>query len=307
MRKLIFTAAVFCAFYGSAALALPNENVLSDVPEYKWFRGCTPTTGGMLMGYWGLKYPGLFNYLPPMTNNPDVPDDPANRIISGLAFSLGSTATGNTSIAIVPSGLRYYAREHGFSVKSKHMTPSFDLLKSEIDAGRPMHFAITISQSVLPIGHSVLAYGYKTDENGDQWYAVRDTWVDGDSNGFYNIISETDENGVEWFKFVTEPYTRYKITKMTYFRPPDPLKNRKQWQRMQALFAENYAAWESISKAGTERPDFLDYRGENISFVEGVDESSLPLKRFVPVAPEPSGISFIAIGIGGLFLRRRRA
>jgi len=40
--------------------ARAQELVLTDVPTYYWYHGCTPTSGMMLFGYWDAHgYPNL--------------------------------------------------------------------------------------------------------------------------------------------------------------------------------------------------------------------------------------------------------
>jgi hypothetical protein len=68
--------------------------------------------------------------------------------------------------------------------------------KKEIDAGRPVLFDLSLNGG----GHSVVGYGYWVDSAGDYWYAVRDTWQDGNSNGVYGVTAKMS-NGQEWWKW----------------------------------------------------------------------------------------------------------
>ena len=59
MRKLVMTACFLGLFvFASNAWAV----VLSNVPAYNWYHGCTPTAVGSVMGYWDLHgYDNLFS------------------------------------------------------------------------------------------------------------------------------------------------------------------------------------------------------------------------------------------------------
>jgi len=75
---------------------------------------------------------------------------------------------------------------------------SFEVLQYEIDQGRPVLLGLSLDGGFG--GHEVLAYGYRRDAQGNEWFAVRDTWQDGDSNGDFGIASEMHD-GQEWWRW----------------------------------------------------------------------------------------------------------
>jgi len=97
---------------------------------------------------------------------------------------------------------------------------TFEFLKTEIDQGRPL----LLGASLDGAGHGVVAYGYQDNPGtDDDWYAVRDTWVDGDSDGVYGVTAKV-EDSTEWWLWETPQSgdvfgERYYISQATYFYP----------------------------------------------------------------------------------------
>ncbi|MHC4756433.1 MAG: C39 family peptidase, partial [Planctomycetota bacterium] len=99
---------------------------------------------------------------------------------------------------------------------------SFDTIKAEIDAGRP----VLMSMVKVNGGHSVVAYGYDDDITFTVWdtagfrqitapgFAVMDTWTEGSGAGSAWYSSELipggspdvqeyfDPDGIEWWPYV---------------------------------------------------------------------------------------------------------
>ena len=97
---------------------------------------------------------------------------------------------------------------------------SYDDLKAEIDAGRPLMLGVLCNDGTDWLGHSIVAYGYQDDMfevkvpvGGGSvdllvgGFAVMDTWANGTAFsewvdwGWDIFSSVIDENGVEWWPF----------------------------------------------------------------------------------------------------------
>ena len=96
---------------------------------------------------------------------------------------------------------------------------TFQDLRGEIDAGRPLLLNLSLNGG----GHSVVAYGYWEDAIGTPWYAVRDTWQDGNSNGTYGVVSQMNK-GQEWWQWDLEatgdtPGADYYVSNAVPFAP----------------------------------------------------------------------------------------
>lgn len=244
MRKLV-TAAVLVALSLSACHA-DVEYFLDNVPDYYWYKGCAPTSGGMLIGYWDNQpgYGDLYEGTAPMyagsgtqtidgiisstehNNSTYVPDEcthdntppPGDIGPNSIGcFMHTNPSNGSTTDRNIPSGLRRYAlyddpdtatdESYYFHSLMHYTNPStswpdpvndalftFEDYQKEIDAGRPMEVVLSLDGG----GHAVVGYGYWIDDTGQQWYAVRDTWQDGNSNGTYGVTS-TLHNGREYW------------------------------------------------------------------------------------------------------------
>jgi len=215
-----------------------REDSLSGIPAYEWRRGCSPTSAAMLMAYWDQNgYPNLWAGTPPTSNDPGNDADPVNVVIENIGDLMGTDPAaqgGGTSPWRIPTAMRQYAKNRGrsykFKAENKYASDrhpgswfegfSFNFLKKEIDAGRPMHVGLKGGQNgPAPWGHSVVAYGYQDSPGSDNdWVAVMDTWTAGDSNGTGGIIAKV-EGGIEWWKWVIDTTQDYYIYRGCYFIP----------------------------------------------------------------------------------------
>lgn len=233
-----------------------SQLVLRNVPDYLWNYGCTPTSAGMLMGYWDLRgYDNLVEGTAPLTSAPQDqerpeargPDDyrtgvDSDRVVDALiasqghhrdywahglnagaganvdpmldghandsladfiGTSRGDIPNGYSEVGSVAGGLRAWAQERGYSGLSagpNDTRPSFIKLKEAIDAGCPVLLALSLDGRGGD-GHSVLAYGYKDLGPDSRWFAVRDTWAPGNSDGHKAIEAFVDADGIEWWKW----------------------------------------------------------------------------------------------------------
>ena len=190
ISKFILVIVLTLSLAAAAGAALANSVVLSGVPEYSWYYGCSPTSAGMLMGYWSGK--GYTELLPgvsdPMVQSAAVDNDIASaaHIAAGeaLGYTYGSyqnhvancladfIQTDNSSSygTNMASGLAAWTHYVGLTVTTSYSEVSyfggtFDYadLVSEIDAGHPMllNLGAYLSSYGSWVGHTVLAYGYQ--------------------------------------------------------------------------------------------------------------------------------------------------
>ncbi|EJP83822.1 PA14 domain-containing protein [Bacillus cereus] len=159
------------AFMRSATVS-ENEkfNKIEGVPDYNWYKGCTPTALANLIGYWDKH--GYNNLV---ADNVSI-----DQLISDLATELETDATGNTFSSKVSPAVWKYSSERGyFSSSHQDNSPSFDRFVDEIDGGRPLLVA-TQSDPIYK-NHMMTGVGYQTlfipelDEEFKE-IIVHDTW-----------------------------------------------------------------------------------------------------------------------------------
>jgi len=215
ISRLLLVIGLVLALAAGFGATPADSVVLSGVPEYLWYHGCSPTSGGMLMGYWAAK--GYTQLLPGVTN-PMVQTSAVNQAISSTAHNVNDTYVGHTADCIadfmqtvsggtygtnIASGLAAWTSYVGLTAKTASYsevsyyggTFSYTNFVHEIDAGRPMLLnLVTYAPSPYQkwVGHSVLAYGYQANMfqlriyDGGTYenitvagFAVMDTWKNG--------------------------------------------------------------------------------------------------------------------------------
>lgn len=150
--------------------ALADPVSISGVPAYTWTYGCAPTAGAMVLGYWDTHgYDNLFSTEGP-TTTADVTAE-----IAELATDMG-TVGGITYWSQALTGMRRFAIEAGYGMDYGSSGYSWDLLVREVDAGRPLVFAVDTTRDGT-VDHAVTAIGYDVRESV-QWFEFQDTWVE---------------------------------------------------------------------------------------------------------------------------------
>lgn len=243
VTKSTLTALVVLLMLAGEAAA-DTEYWLSGVPDYRWYYGCSPTSGGHLFGYWDNQsgYGNLYDGDAPMfagfgyqpideiisstehinstyqdeecvhDNSPPSGDTGPNSL---GCFMHTDPSDGNSSGWNIATGLRCYADyddpntaiDESYDFHSiVHYSPrptwpdwasfTFWDFQREIDAGRP----VLLDCSLVGGGHSVIGYGYWADGAENYWFAVRDTWQDGNSSGTYGVVAQQD-SGQEWWRW----------------------------------------------------------------------------------------------------------
>ncbi|MEC2745336.1 S-layer homology domain-containing protein [Bacillus cereus] len=156
---------------------------INNVPDYTWYRGCSPTAFANLVAYWSQQgFPNL------LKNN-----ESEHQFINNLGDVMGTTPGtydpkgnviegGATSINNMVPGLNKYWNSRGYSMNAELIeSPSFERFKQEIDANRPFVITILPDSPLYKGAHSVTAVGYEelqifeTNETF-RTFVVHDTW-----------------------------------------------------------------------------------------------------------------------------------
>ncbi|NLF32923.1 MAG: hypothetical protein GX591_18810 [Planctomycetes bacterium] len=212
-----------------AAVGAGTSVLLSEVPEYFWYRGCAPTSAGMILGYWDtLGYP---NYIPgdatyqtfqvnqaiastghdydyyfadPDRNPPTHTDDCIADFMGASRDPLGA---GWSYVNDSDDGINRYGDWVGYSCS--HAWNEFwgeltwsDVV-AEINARRPMMLMVD-SDGDGNIDHAVPMIGYRTEPTLQ--YAAYTTWQ--------------SQSGVQWFDW--QPLKSddpWGVGGATYFHP----------------------------------------------------------------------------------------
>lgn len=165
-----------------------------------------------------------------------------------LGTSQGRMPNGFSPQTKAASGLSDWAEQSGLLdpeegqvyVGPDDFKPSFEKLKTEIDLGAPVLLDLCVDGVDTENVHTVLAYGY-IDFPGFQWFAVRDTWQDGNSdsdlpeNEDEKIEAFVDDDQVEWWEWKTKKDPadpKAFVTQMNTFHPIRyPLKLKRLFRR----------------------------------------------------------------------------
>lgn len=236
-RLTKFCTLVFLTLAVSSAQA--SMSVLSGVPAYSWWYGCSPTSGGMLVGY----YDGLSGYEnliadstasdPSFPNNIIHTNDAVDNCIGG--FMDTNWSTGGTSDPKIASGIEGYIEwdDPGTAINEslaatawneythdpEYMAPGWTAGEfiwadyvAEIDNGRPMLLSWGTPNGS---GHTTIGIGY--DDNNttdllDDKVALYTTWststtpvwwyFDPDSSGLNPLSSDGSRWNLDLGTFV---------------------------------------------------------------------------------------------------------
>lgn len=170
--------------------ATPNntvvEKTISGVPNYPWYKGCVPTSAGMVLAYWSAHgYPNL---------------PTGNTLIDELATAMGTDSHGNTYVENIPWGINTVASKHGYDlVQISASNDSYGRSYStwsdwvgQINNTKPL---LANMQGSVYGNHTVAGVGYRYDSY-QQWIIVHDTW--NVSSNVYLDYNSTDVNNPCW-------------------------------------------------------------------------------------------------------------
>ncbi|MDA2087543.1 MULTISPECIES: S-layer homology domain-containing protein [Bacillus cereus group] len=168
-----------------------NTKKLANVPDYIWFRGCTPTATTNLLGYWYLK--GYENLMPNI-----YPWDTIEEIAKyyGTKVDYSQPDYGSTYVDKIAPGLKKYFNDKGYRAEVElHMGSSFQGIKNEIDQGRPM--LITTYKHPTYGDHSVTGIGYEdfySPEFNENFRSliVHDTWETTPEDMYIDLSRESE-------------------------------------------------------------------------------------------------------------------
>ncbi len=164
---------------------------VDGVPYYMWSYGCSPTSSAMIMGFYDPQgYGRLVKYYFDhydvvvdgiVTNVPDIQQRLA------IAMDTDTASSGGTSLSDIAPANESVPAEDGYSFDSYGYYGSssdnweWDRLKTELDAGKPVHWAILdyylADYDEFIDGHSTVAVGYDiSDDYADTFVIVHNTW-----------------------------------------------------------------------------------------------------------------------------------
>jgi len=334
---LLVATVVLCAM---AAAGADVEKVIPDVPSYKWYGGCGPTAGGMVIGYYDAHgYPNLIpgagntwygdpsdwpggdpsldpvhamiasaGYFADWWPTPDRTPPPAyhtdDSVADFMRTSRGSTPQGMTSAGLVDDGLIDYAAYRGYADTQGNYVwfpYLWDLFRQEIDADRPMVFYIDWTGDGGP-DHFVAAVGYQYD--GDD-----PTEPQNPQYGCYN----TYDHSLHWYDF-RPPSSSYGQGVMTgtWFQILGPAMGDADWDG--DVDADDYLALKRHLGTGSGatwgQGDFDedgDVDGDDLLLLEEYFGTTYSVALAgTESVPEPAALGLLALGGLALIRRKRR-
>jgi len=215
----ILMCVTLLAFGAHMAYATPTA--LSGVPSYTWTRGCAPTAGGQLLGYWDANgYSNLFdasgtallatanvsNQIASTEHIADywgadapLPHHADNCIADFMGTSLDPLSNGGTWISNIGDGVEDYADYRGYDDWSAsdlyYSMTLWDIFVAEIDLGRPVLLGVD-SSGDGDVDHSITGIGYEdrgTPGAPDLWYGCHRTWDEAEGAWWYQWAPVSSE------------------------------------------------------------------------------------------------------------------
>lgn len=166
-------------FVAAPAKAVPT--MLSDVPPYYWHNGCSPTSGGMLVGYYD-QLGGYGDLIAETTDPYDMIATPLDGLENSIADFMNTDAAGGTADFMIAIGIEDYLEwddpttpiSESYSATAWNVYTddpeigipgdfTFEDYAAEIDAGRPM---LLSWGTPTDRGHTTIGIGY--DDNDTQ-------------------------------------------------------------------------------------------------------------------------------------------
>ncbi len=151
---------------GSSSYSTSSSgHTISGVPNWPWYHGCSPTSAGMVLGYWASHgYPSF-----PTDHN-------GQTLIGSLATAMGTQWPGNgeTWPWNIPSGVTTVCRNYGYShfTATNYFLLTWSDVVAEVSNNYP--FVLSMHASTAYGEHSVAAIGYYY--NGREQVIIHDTW-----------------------------------------------------------------------------------------------------------------------------------
>jgi len=181
------------ALSGRAVRSEDDYNVLVEAEGYTWYRGCGPTSGTMVLGYYGkagyreLDYNAeSFVWDGPYTMSPYIPRDLADMVadICGVPRSGGRVDDYGVYTENLAGAIVRVAQAHGykgFQCYLYHDERDYSIYSDKIDEGDPSVFGITKMDPGSYDRHAIMGcgYNYRNPEAG-HLAVVYDTWGTGE-------------------------------------------------------------------------------------------------------------------------------
>ncbi|MGE8016709.1 S-layer homology domain-containing protein [Bacillus mycoides] len=208
-----------------------KQKYISNVPDYNWYRGCSPTAIGNVVAYWGQN--GYSNL---------ISNKAEKQVIDKLADAMGTTPAkrtpvlkgsqivsyivegGGTYTTAMAPGIKKYFNDVGYNPEvSLDETPTYEEYTKEIDAGRPI--VINTQNHILYDNHTVTGVGYQQiyipELNEDYTdLTIHDTWniTPVDVTLSYNQYKESIESYVLLtpLKFQDVPRSHWAYSEIAY-------------------------------------------------------------------------------------------
>ncbi len=191
-------------YTGGLGLSVTGHGTTLNVPVYDWYRGCGPTSVGMLFGYYDVNYDTDFlegdantqsyvlgsiasgqhyaDYSMPIESTPmPIPDKSETGVphmdnsiadFLGTSISKDGLIFGWGYVSKVVTGIEDYASFRGYQMDAQYYDGfTLDDFKHEIDEGRPF-IAFLNADGQLGADHFVTVIGYDKDE-----FIFHSTWA----------------------------------------------------------------------------------------------------------------------------------
>ena len=176
---------------GKRVRSAEDYNVLPEAQGYTWYRGCGPTSGTMVLGYYGnagyrnLHYePDSFVWQGPggATFTPYIPRKLADMVadICGMPKSGGKENDYGVYTEQLAGAIVRVAQAHGYKGFNCYVFPDerdYSIFKGKIDEGDPSVFGITKMDPGSYDQHAIMGCGYNyTNPEAGHLAIVYDTW-----------------------------------------------------------------------------------------------------------------------------------
>ncbi|MBN2208801.1 MAG: choice-of-anchor D domain-containing protein [Candidatus Coatesbacteria bacterium] len=176
------------ALSGDAVKSEDDYNILVEAQAYTWYRGCGPTSGTMVLGYYGkagyreLDYDAeSFIWEGPYRMTPYIPQALADMVadICGVPRSGGRTEDYGVATEALAGAIVRVAQAHGyrgFQCYLYHDERDYNIYKNKIDEGDPSVFGITKMDPGDYDTHAIMGFGYNYRNPASHLAVVYDTW-----------------------------------------------------------------------------------------------------------------------------------
>ena len=193
--------------------------VISGVPSYDWYHGCSPTASASILGYWDVHgYDGLFTasgweevrstsnvqdeisspeHNAKYDSNPDnnymfAPADTSIADFQGT--SQGSLGYGSTYVSNIVTGIENYTAYKGYSFEASYIgnyrentiAEIWEQYIAEIDLGNPVLLNVDVSGNGR-VDHTMTGIGYEDRGEDGWWYASYNTWHEYETIDWYQF------------------------------------------------------------------------------------------------------------------------